>query len=130
MGFQPLPRMPPPCGDRIARGRWGLLVDDGVQRSPQGSMRRPDVAFTTASVRVDTFNLRQAFSIWKLTVRLLMLTICAISGEVLPRADHVRHSSSRSFKAKWRDHTSLRADFPKRASMIEARISKSTGLVT
>src|ERR1700734_614508 len=106
------------------------MVGGGVHRSPQGLMRRPDVALTTASVRVDTFSLRQAFSIWKLTVRLLMLMICAISGEVLPRADHVRHSSSRSFKATWRPHTSLRADFPSRASMIEARISKSTGLVT
>ena len=53
---------------------------------------------------------------WKLTVRLLMLTICAISGEVLPRADQVRHSISRSFSATWRDHTSLRA------RLAEARI--------
>jgi len=54
----------------------------------------------------------------------------AISGDVFPRADQVRHSNSRSFSATWRDHTSLRAPFPRRAPMIAARISKSTGLVT
>src|ERR1700730_1479763 len=75
-------------------------------------MRRPEVALTTASVRVDTLSLRQAFSIWKFTVRLLMFKIVEISGEVFPRADQVRHSNSRSFSATWRDQTSLRAPPP------------------